>query len=615
MSWINWWEVQKTPELSITPEKSDGDSSKEHVSAESALKTLNSKIEAVEHAFWNLKWPDWQQFNEYFANEISDLIKKNKYPFESKIINGKIVLSILNWEKVDWYVDKLCNSIIVENNTVSIDSNWNGSFKDKEDKKFVVEWDQVKVESNEKSEFENITVEEWLAREKAEPWFLLKLCTEKIWENKYKVNFPNPQCEKAWWLSHLFMNDPHPAEITTSKWSQWVRQWLNWSFFAGKWYVEVLNGYEFEITKMRTDQEIKEIEEKNQWKISEILNSDKIKSIYMENGAENPQKKSQLEEIVSKSVSSDVDPYLMVSMMVNWSDWKFPIELSQLPWSLMMTLKHAQICKNEYSEIQNEAWIDQNWFYQNMLSLMILEEWNISDEKKKDVIKSYYDFYGKSFNEEDFNKAKEWYSKISRVWSRRSWQPYTGEVRSWYDKIDPKNLPMWSLDWINIPSTESLYAWAWKAFERYKDTIKNVCESLKIPENALVMLFIKEGSNGNPMARTPWSSAFWIAQTLTWTWDEITNKIAPSYGIKQSWDKYNADHQIIAWALYLRKNFEDTKNRWLALAKYNMWSINIDDSTAKKYAALNPAIARCSNWPITSWRQYLAAAVKYYTTA
>lgn len=588
-----------TPESSKLPEWAEQQNKwpEQQLWSDQNLKRINDLLGWINDALKNLKWPDWKTSQQFFIDEIN-----KKFPNSLNLSEGKLVFR--STPNLEWLIKALEQ---VDEKT-ELDNN-NDTFINKD-------FAEKLQDNKEIEESENISVEQALAKEKAEPWYLLRICTEKLWENHYRVNFPNPNIEKALWLCHLFMNNPEPKEIEIVGWWwawKWVRDWLYWSFFQWSDYIEILNWFEFKVISTRTPEEIEQLKKWVEEKNNKLLNDPKIKELYTVEWKEIPERKQQLQIIIEQANAFNIDPKFLISTFVKW--WEFPIPADQLQWKLMMHLKFIQLCKHEYKWVQWEDWVDTNWWketYQNMLAIMMLEENNYWNDKIKEIMKQYCILEWKEFNESDFDKALEWY-KTSRVWNRRSWAWYNWEVVSWYNRFNPLNWEI-STAWVDhIPDAESLYNWAWRDFARYKGTIKNVCESLKIPENVLIMLFIKEWSHWNPYARTVWSSAFWIAQTVNWTWNEITSKIAPKYWINQNWQMYNADHQIIAWAAYLRQNFDQTWSWWLALAKYNMWSINIPDWKAQQYARTNPAIARHIQWPVT-WKSYLDAAVRYYTT-
>lgn len=157
----------------------------------------------------------------------------------------------------------------------------------------------------------------------------------------------------------------------------------------------------------------------------------------------------------------------------------------------------------------------------------------------------------------------------------------------------------------------------WKKFEKYQNEIIKYSSRFDINPWIMLKLFIKEWSHWNPSAGPSNSSAIWLWQITTPTWNLICDKIWP----KQYWvyidkekDRFDPSKQILASCMYLDYC---ARLKWVdhatAIIYYHMWHWrNITDNTAQKYYDNNPAIARVhGKWPITA-ASYQEAAREYY---
>lgn len=470
-------------------------------------------------------------------------------------------------------------------------------------------------ESKEDTDISNMPMNDLLQKEKAEPWFLLKQFCEHQPDWTYKVDFKwNYEAEKKIWLSDMLWSEIKSVEVNSDKWdfSKWVRQWFKWWFFDGHWYCEILTWYTFKVWEKFTQEELANLENGLNEELQKFLDKGKIKELYTKDWVEDPSLKWKLTDIAKKALEYGMDPNVVVWL---WkSDWD--VLSDDGDWfdsKLNMVTRRFQILQNDYKEIEWDDWKESDGSMKLWLFIALLQEAGIIDEwKVKEAVKTYWELIWKEFSDEHIDDAMVEYKK-SKIWNRSSVEAYSWEVVSWYDKIDPKNLDMWDVESLWLPDIDTLLSSPeWKAFARYKDTIMEVGDSLKVPANVMVQLFIKEWSHGNPYAKAPWSSATWLWQIINSTWKWV-GKIAQKYWVEQEFDRYNVDHQIIATTLLLRDNYDwQAWNDWAkSVVAYHTWSLNFSNRTASQYASVNPWIARGIRWPVTA-NSYIESASRYY---
>ncbi len=430
-------------------------------------------------------------------------------------------------------------------------------------------------------------------------------------DGTFTVDFKwNEKAESKIWLSDLLPEKVKKVTITTESWNNitWFRQWLKWWFYTeqGK-YIAVFSGDKVKIEEKYNDEELNALKQENDQKILNILNSDKIKQLYASNGIEDPVKKENISKIIWKSIEHNIDPNITLSVLdIN--------NLSNVDnETIIMSMRRFQTTMNNFKNIEWKDPIDnENWHY-NLNFLYYAQNYLktswISSPDTKDVIKQYWKLIWKEFTEEQLDWLEKQFAE-SQIWKKSNFGPVT----RWYESFDPQNLDY--VEWPStIPSFETLINWKWSVFKPYEETIKQVCNNLKVPPQVLLQLFIKEWSNWNPNA-CPWNStARWFGQIIDSTWNYVTDNLAPRYWVKENLARLNADHQIIWAAILLRNNFDrNWKTRENALVVHHTWSLKFSDSQAQKYASLNPAVAKHVNWQINT-SSYIEWTKKYFLSA
>lgn len=531
------------------------------------------------------------------------------------------------WESINFYVDRM-NSYLNENYNwikIVIDEDWNLEVKNHEAdellKKLDDELQSLYLDIEESIDSWNDLLDDQEFAWKSS-WELLQMSNQNnslLYNNIIKesedwslnVDFRwNEWAEDNIWLSDILAEDVKSVKITSSDWqvSEWNRVWLKWWFYDAWWnYLAIFSWDKVEITEKYEEQELEKLKEANSEAINSFMERDEIKEMYTENWEVIEEKKEAIWLTVSMAESYDLDPNLLLSIWLNewifeWNMWIMNWDLQTLDWQLVMLCRNVQSSFVKWTSQSNENW---DWIINTDDILYWINNawlrwfwWSNYDFLWK-IVESYWTLSWKEFTNNDLKWVIDKYKNSNINFS----------------SINPENLTMWNLD-INLPNFESLLTtqW-WRDYMMYKDSIEQMCDKLKIPPEVLLQLFIKEWSRWNPHA-SPWtSSAVWLWQIIDWTWEGITKSwwTASKYGIDWiKFDRYDAGHQIIWSAVYLREMYDKFWSWWKAMVHYHTWPWQMTDSYAQKCAKWNPAIERWISWPITA-QSYYNSAMKYYT--
>ncbi|MBS8121715.1 lytic transglycosylase domain-containing protein [Candidatus Vampirococcus lugosii] len=411
-------------------------------------------------------------------------------------------------------------------------------------------------------------------------------------------------------LSDILAEDVKSVKITSSdgQVSEGNRVGLKGGFYdAGGNYLAIFSGDKVEITEKYEEQELEKLKEANSEAINSFMERDEIKEMYTENGEVIEGKKEAIGLAVSMAESYDLDPNLLLSIGLNEGIFEGNMgimngDLQTLDGQLVMLCRNVQssFVKGTSQSNENGDGIintDDILYGINNAGLRGFGGSNYDFLGK--IVESYWTLSGKEFTNNDLKGVIDKYKNSNINFS----------------SINPENLTMGNLD-INLPNFESLLTTqGGRDYMMYKDSIEQMCDKLKIPPEVLLQLFIKEGSRGNPHASPGTSSAVGLGQIIDGTWEGITKSggTASKYGIDGiKFDRYDAGHQIIGSAVYLREMYDKFGSWGKAMVHYHTGPGQMTDSYAQKCAKWNPAIERGISGPITA-QSYYNSAMKYYT--
>lgn len=144
-----------------------------------------------------------------------------------------------------------------------------------------------------------------------------------------------------------------------------------------------------------------------------------------------------------------------------------------------------------------------------------------------------------------------------------------------------------------------------REFKHYAQDFEEASKKYSVPIGVMVNLAVKEGSHGNPRAKSPKSSAFGIGQMLNGTWGQYADQGA---------QRDNPHDQIMAMAKYLKFLHEHKNNHsksWgEAVVLYNTGEGGVTRKNLAEYMRKNNIIR--GYMQKATPEEYIRAARQYY---
>lgn len=288
-------------------------------------------------------------------------------------------------------------------------------------------------------------------------------------------------------------------------------------------------------------------------------------------------------------------------IMVNWVLWER--KLSPRPGYYSADWKYLAIFDNYDIEIVSKKDYSPEEEEQSIAAF----KQRFDEIRKPEILTNFRDQIKNAWDVNELTLT--WFSKSDLEIVGAYLSKYLPKELSENIVIDVEKSTIKSKSWESITQTINKFVPVenlWKWYLQYKDIVVEVAWKYGIRPEKLITLINHENGAWDPLARAPWSSAYWLGQMIDSTWNTHWKWL----------DRNDPKDQLEATCRYLsaimnRKNCPVE----LAMAYYNTgeWIRNVSSSEISKFARLNPAISR----KIPAWTQltpdtYFRAAVAYY---
>ena len=284
---------------------------------------------------------------------------------------------------------------------------------------------------------------------------------------------------------------------------------------------------------------------------------------------------------------------------INWVDWTRRYD--PRPWYYSESWKYLSVFDNYKVEIISEKEVTPEELEKSKNAFKLRFDEIRGTElstKFRDLIETAWDV--SSIKLDSISKSDMEYLKtyMSKYIPKDQLLNIDFDIEKW--TVSTKN-------WKSLSGfmKESLPRWAW--YEKYKAIVEQV--AAKYPEiwaDKLATLINHENGKWDPLAWTPWSSAYWLWQMIDSTWKTYWKWL----------DRNNPADQLDATCRYLKDIMSRKKCPIeIAMAYYNTWEwiLSLSDSKISHIASINPAITRkIPWWSHIDAKTYLTWAVAYY---